>query len=87
MRLAPIAFHRLRADTGGTATLIRNGENGLLLPYDAPPEAFAEVILAGLVRRRPLPDNAPRRPRRLRDAAELALLGRQSRRGVAQDHP
>jgi glycosyltransferase involved in cell wall biosynthesis len=34
------------AETGGTGTLIRNGENGLLLPYDAPPEAFAEAILA-----------------------------------------
>ena len=32
--------------TGGVGTIIRDGENGLLLPYDAPPEAYADAILA-----------------------------------------
>jgi glycosyltransferase involved in cell wall biosynthesis len=39
--LPPVA-----AETGGVGTAIHNGENGLLLPYDAPPEAFADAILA-----------------------------------------
>lgn len=34
------------SDTGGTGTLVRDGENGLLLPYDAPPDAYADAILA-----------------------------------------
>ena len=32
--------------TGGVSTIIHDGENGLLLPYDAPPEAYADAILA-----------------------------------------
>jgi glycosyltransferase involved in cell wall biosynthesis len=39
--LPPVA-----GNTGGVSTIIRDGENGLLLPYDALPEAFAEAILA-----------------------------------------
>lgn len=39
--LPPVA-----AETGGTGTLVRDGENGLLLPSNASPEAFAEAILA-----------------------------------------
>jgi glycosyltransferase involved in cell wall biosynthesis len=39
--LPPVA-----GDTGGVGTIIRNGENGLLLPYDAAPDDYAKAILA-----------------------------------------
>src|SRR5207249_6348305 len=32
------------ADTGGIADVVRNGENGYLVPYEARGEAYAQVI-------------------------------------------
>ena len=39
--LSPVA-----SNTGGVGAIIHDGENGLLLPHDASPEAFAKAILA-----------------------------------------
>jgi glycosyltransferase involved in cell wall biosynthesis len=39
--LPPVA-----GETGGVGTIIHNDQNGLLLPYDATPEAYADAIFA-----------------------------------------
>ena len=41
--------YELILQTGGTATMVRDGFNGYCLPADAPPEQYAERII-GLLR-------------------------------------